>query len=147
MSDESSFMITHLIDALRDVLPATESDQLDEYASQAAHAGSAKSAEWRRAIACARWSDRIVALPAHRHLRAEAAKSIEAVRLAETTAAFQLGQLVAAESRSGVSPEFAAELDWVYEAVHVAGKVAHEIGWPAVPWRQLLEEMLAVPNS
>lgn len=147
MNDESSFMITHLIDALRDVLPPDASDQLNAYALRAAHAGSAKDAERSRALACARWSERIVALPAHRHLRAEVAKSIEAVRLAETTTAFQLGQLVAAESRSGVSPEFAAEIDWIYEAVHVAAKVAGEIGWPKVPWQQLLDDMLAIPNS
>ena len=145
VTDNSSFMITHLIDGLQEVLPNTEGPQLEEFTKLAAEVGSDPSAEWQRAFRCAKWAEAMVSLPAHRHLIREAERSLEAVRLVEGTAATTLGQYV--PSPWHVSNEFAVEITWVYEALHVAEKVAAAIGWEKVPWSQLLSDLISVRSG
>jgi hypothetical protein len=143
-SDASSFMISTLIESLHDRLPESELPKLVPYERQATQVGSDPIAERHRAFACARWTERIVALPAHRHLGAEARKAVQIVKEVADTAGWEMINLERLPRGIGVSPRFEAELTWVTEAVHVAEQVAAKVGWPAVPWEELLQEVLKV---
>jgi hypothetical protein len=147
--DRSSFIISHLISGLSHVMAEDEQTKLAPYERQAAEAGSEPTAEWHRAYKCAKWAESTVSLPAHHHLVAEAAKAIEVVTRVEKTVGAEIGDLLEVPFAAGfsVSPRFEAEITWVYEAVHVAEKVAAKVGWDHVPWQQLLVDVLSVPTG
>jgi hypothetical protein len=142
--DGSSVVIGAAISALSEHLPASESPKLAGYEAQAAVAGSAPHAEWHRAYSCARWAEQIVSKPAHHHLAADAAKTLEIVREVGVTVGAEVRDLGYIPLGKGVSFRFQTELAWVYEAVHVAARVADDVGWDAVPWEQLLQGMLDI---
>jgi hypothetical protein len=144
-SDTSSFMVSTLIESLRDSLPESELAKLAPYERQAIQAGPDPTAEWHRAFACARWTKEIVALPAHHQLESEAHKAVQIVKEVADTAGWEMINLGRLPLGIGVSPRFEAELTWVTEAVHVAERVAAKVGWPSVPWEQLLQDVLNVP--
>jgi hypothetical protein len=143
-SDTSSFMISTLLESLRDHLPASELERLAPYERQARQAGSDPTAEWHRAFACARWTDKVVALPAHSHLGADARQAVHIVKQVADTAGWEIINLERLPRGIGVSPRFEAELNWVTEAVHVADAVASKLGWSAVPWEELIREVMSV---
>ncbi len=145
MTEHPSFMLSHLLDGLREVLPEADLSDLAAYQERAAQTTSSKEAEWKRAFRCAQWSEEIVGLPAHRHLAADAERSLEAVRLVEGTAATALGQLV--PSGLHVSNDFAVEITWVYEALRVAERAAATVGWSSVPWRRLLDDLISIGDE
>jgi hypothetical protein len=145
-TDTSSFVATHLIEGLSHVMPEDQQAKLAPYAERAARAGSNKTAEWHRAYKCAKWAEQIVSLPAHNHLVAESKKALEAIKEIEETVGSEIGDLLELPLGISVSPEFEAEITWVYEAVHVAEKVANKVGWDAVPWEQLVEDVLSVTD-
>ena len=158
--DRSSFVITSFLQRLADVMPEEERAKVAPYERRAAVAGSEQKAEWQRAYKCAKWAERIVALPAHRHLAAEAERAIEALKEIEKTLGAELPDLNDVPFSSGpgatlslalgggkgypVSARLEAEIEWSFEAVHVAEKVAAQVGWGKVPWEALVEEMLAI---
>jgi hypothetical protein len=143
----SSVIVSSAIKALHEVLPVTETAKLVAYHEQALTAGADPNAEWHRAYACARWADQIVAIPAHHHLGADAARALEIVREVGVTIGAEIRDIEYLPFGRSVSPQFQTELAWVYEAVHVAEKAAEKSGWNAVPWEQLLQTMLAVGHS
>jgi hypothetical protein len=145
--DASSPMISALLEALGEHLPACDQGKLDAYRRRAEHAGAHPTAEWHRAYRCAQWADEIVALPAQHHLAAEADKARQVVREITETIGAELRDLQYLPRGRSVSPRFQAELAWVLEAVHVAQRVAAKIGWDNVPWERLLDDVLAVPSA
>jgi hypothetical protein len=146
-SDTSSFMVSTLIESLRNSLPESELAKLAPYERQAIQAGSDPTAEWHRAFACARWTEEIVALPAHHQLGSEARKAVQIVKEVADTAGWEMINLGRLPRGIGVSPRFEAELTWVTEAVHVAERVAANVGWQAVPWEKLVQDVLNVPAA
>jgi hypothetical protein len=156
-------MTVHLLKGLSDAMPPDRRAALDPYQARAATAGDDPGLEWQRAYRCAKWADRVVALPAHHHLVADARRAVEAVREVEKTIGAELADLIERPFASGeganlslswgggkgypVSPRLELEIEWVFEAVHIAEKVAAKAGWDAVPWPDLVEEMLAVQVS
>ena len=141
----SSVIVSSAIKALHEVLPSAETPKLVAFHEQALTAGADPKAEWHRAYACARWADQIVALPAHHHLGADAARALEIVREVGVTIGAEIRDIEYLPFGRSVSPQFQTELAWVYEAVHVAEKAAEKSGWDAVPWEQLLHNMLDIP--
>jgi len=150
MSDErSSFIISHFLSGLGHAMPAQEQEKLEPFKALAAQAGSDETAEWHRAFKCAKWAERIVAVPEHNLLVTVAEKAVEIVKEVEATVGAEIGDLLEvpfAAIGHPVSPRFEAEITWVYEAVHVAERVAADAGWAAVPWQELVTEMLSVPD-
>jgi hypothetical protein len=144
--DHASVIISSAITAFHEHLPASETAKLVGYQAQADTAGADPRAEWHRAYACARWADQIVTIPEHRHLAADAKKALEIVREVGVTFGAELRDLGYLPLGQAVSPRFQTELAWLYEAVHVARKVAEKFGWDEVPWEQLLRDMLAIPG-
>ncbi len=121
------------------------SEELAPYRAGAAKLGSDERAEWRRAFVCARWAVDVASQPGHGHLAHILSTSHEAVRLFGDAVATETERLVP-EAGWRVSAQFAAEIAWVDEACRLAGEVAREHGWEAVPWRRLVESVLAVPD-
>ena len=142
--DRTSAVILTAIKALHQKVPPSETPKLVGYQEQALIAGSDPTMEWHRAYACARWAEQIVGLPAHHHLAADAAKALEIVREVGVTFGSEVRDLEYLPLGKAVSPHFQTELAWVYEAVHVAAKVAEKIGWDAVGWEQLVQNMLDI---
>jgi hypothetical protein len=145
VADQPSFIITHLIDGLRDVLPEPEQAKLGPYQARAATAGADETAEWHRAYRCARWAADVVSTPAHTGLAGELRRVLEVVKQVEETVGGQISNFFELPYRQALSPKMEAELTWIYEAVHVAEKVAGKVGWDAVGWQGLLDEVLAIP--
>ena len=147
MADQPSFIVTHLIDGLRDALPEAEQARLAPYAARAATAGSDETAEWHRAYRCARWAADVVATPAHSGLTGELRRVLEVVKEVEETVGGQISNFFEIPYRQALSPRLEAELTWVYEALHIAEKVAARVGWDQVDWEQLLDDLLAIPTD
>lgn len=145
MADQPSFVITHVISALRDAMPAEEAARLAPYEERAARAGSDETAEWHRAYRCAQWAAEIVARPTDSHLAGELRKVLEVVKQVEEVVGGQISNFFEIPYGQSLSPRLETEITWVYEAVHVAGKVAEKVGWGEVGWPALLEGLLAVP--
>jgi hypothetical protein len=146
-SDPGSFMISSLIKRLRKELPASERAKLAPYYNRAYDAGADSTAEWHRAFRCAQWAVQIVSQPAHHHLTADAEHALEVVREVRKTIGAELLDLEFLPLGGSVSPRFQAELTWVEEAARVAEKVAAKSGWEAVPWEQLLQDMLKIGST
>ncbi len=146
MDVEPSFVINHLLECLAGAMPKQEAADLEPYRRRAAQLGSEARAEWHRAFLCARWAGQVVSLPQHSHLARLVSTSEEAVRLLGDAVATELGRLVP-EVGWRVSAGFAAEIAWVDEACRLATEVARDRGWDTVPWRDLLEAVLAVPEG
>ncbi len=138
-------MAAHLLDCLGTAMTAGPSEELAHYRARAAKLGSDERSEWHRAFACARWAVEVASQPEHGHLAHILSASHEAVRLFGDAVATETGRLVP-EAGWRVSAQFAAEIAWVDEACRLAREVARERGWEAVPWRPLLESVLAVPE-
>ena len=145
MADQPSFIITKLIDGLRDVLPEAERPRLAAYDARAATAGADETAEWHRAYRCARWAADVVATPAQSGLSGELRTVLQVVKEVGETVGGQISNFFELPYRQALSPRMEAELTWIYEAVHVAEKVAAKAGWDAVGWEELLDEVLAIP--
>ena len=145
MADQSSFIISHLIGGLRDVMPESERPKLAPYEVRAATAGSDETAEWHRAYRCARWAADVVATPVDTGLAGGLRKALQVVKEVEETVGGQISNFFEIPYRQSLSPKMDAELTWIYEAVHVAEDVAGKVGWEEVGWEALLDEVLAIP--
>jgi hypothetical protein len=140
----ASVVVSAAIKAFQETLPAETTPALVELHEQALVAGADPRAEWHRAYACARWAEKLVAMPTHRHLAVHARRAVEVVREIGITFGAELRDLENVPFGRSVSPRFETELAWVYEAVHVANAVAEKSSWDDVPWQDLLREMLAI---
>ncbi len=138
-------MAAHLLECLSSAMTTVPKEELASYRAQASRLGSEERAEWHRAFACARWAVGVASLPEHGHLARLLSTSQEAVRLFGDAVATEAGRLVP-EAGWRVAAQFAAEIAWVDEACRLAGEVARDHGWEAVPWRRLLESVLSVPE-
>ena len=143
--DQSSFVITHVIQGLRDAMPPEERVKLAPYETRAATAGSDPTAEWHRAYRCAQWASEVVATPTHSGLAGGLRKAVEVVKQVEAAVGGQISNFFEIPYGQALSPKLEAELTWVYEAVHVAEGVAEKVGWDEVGWSALLDDLLAVP--
>ncbi len=138
-------MAAHLLECLGAAMTTGPKEELAKYRAQASALGSDERAEWHRAFACARWAVGVASQPEHGHLAHFLSTSQEAVRLFGDAVATEAERLVP-EAGWRVSAQFAAEIAWVDEACRLAGELARDRGWEAVPWRRLLDSVLSVPE-
>ncbi len=151
-STGSSPIVEGLMNGLREILPEDERSKLAAYAKRA---GDTKPrGDFHRARHCLHWAIEVTEQPKHSHL------SGVAVRLKETYKAWQdvvLGAEFGSDVKMGtgnpaqeikgdqkVGPGEDIELLWVGEAVAVAKSAAEKSGWDAVPWENLLQEVLEI---
>ncbi len=137
---------------LREILPDDQRQKLDGYLPQAE--ASSPKGDFRRARHCLHWAVMVAESPDHSHL------SGLAIRLKETHKAWQdiwLGTEFGSEIEIGkgqpsqeikgdqkIGPGEDIELLWVQEATDVARSAAEKSGWDAVPWEELLQEVLQI---
>ena len=137
-------IISELVNQLRSAMPAGEAEKLLKYETQIAASRQTKNVELRRALACAHWAVRLVGQEEHGHFahliteaREVAEESYQTLRAAGTAAA-------SARYAFPASARLMARAAWVDEAARVAKAVAQQSGWQAVPWEDLLQELLAI---
>jgi hypothetical protein len=151
-SSGSSPIIKGLMNGLREILPEDEQAALDAYTGQAEQAQP--RGDFHRAWHCLHWAIEVTEQPKHSHL------SGVGVRLKETYKAWQdvvLGAEFGSDVKMGtgnpsqeikgdqkIGPGEDIELLWVGEAVAVAKSAAEKSGWDAVPWRNLMQEVLQI---
>lgn len=143
----ASVIIQHLLDGLANVLPAEQQGALAGFIAEARDRKATDAAEWHRAFACADWAARVVSLPERNHLAGRARRALEVVKEATQAVRSQYENLLQVPVGQQTSPSYEVEITWVYEAIHVAEDVAAEVGWDAVPWQELVRDVLAVPTE
>jgi hypothetical protein len=137
---------------LEAILPEDQRAKLATYSQQAEE--SSPKGDFHRARYCLHWAIKLAESPEHSHL------SGLATRLKETHKAWQdiwLGaefgyQVERGRSGPGhdikgdqkIGPGEDIELLWVEEATDVAKAAAEKSGWDAVPWEELVQEVLKV---
>ena len=132
-----SEMLVYLDDALEKVLPEDEFHKLEAHDAEIARTTS--HGDFHRCLRCAEWAVELTARPEHTHLR-HLARQLEAVlhEFHDADWAFEFGIFTPGRAVTDV------ELAWVDDAVAVAGAAAGASGWAAVPWEQLLVELIAL---
>lgn len=139
--ESPSPMLRYLDDALEDVLPD------DEYAKLTAHdaeiANTTSHGDFHRCFRCAEWAVDLAAKPEHSHLGGLVERLRAVVHeMRDTTWAAEFGIRGPGRTVTDV------ELSWVDEAIAAAKAAAEKSGWGAVPWEQLLVDLIAIePRS
>jgi hypothetical protein len=148
----SSPIVKTLMLDLHAAMPEEERQKLDGYQAEAD--ATVPEGDFHRARLCLRWAVKVAEMPEHSHL------AHVSTRLKETYKAWQdivfgteFGSRVergwGAEGhditgKQKIGPGEDIELLWVGEAVSVAKDAAEKSGWSAVPWEQLVQDVLAV---
>lgn len=135
-----SRILVFLDDKLEEVLPE------DEYAKLTKHdaeiASTTSHGDFHRCFRCAEWAVELTGRPEHSHLR-HLVLDLEAAlhEVRETGWAVEFGIMTPGRTVTDV------EVTWVDEAVKVAQSAAQQSGWAAVPWEQLLVDLIALEPS
>lgn len=131
-------ILRYLDDALEQVLPEAEYAKLTRHDEEIA--ATTSSGDFHRCLHCARWALSLADEPGRGALAGklqELKKMVEEIH--ETWSGFRFGSIV---PDSPVVTD--VEVKWVDEAVRTAAAVAADVGWDAVPWEQLLDELVAM---
>jgi len=133
-------MLVHMNDELEKVLPEPEYEKLVLHDAQIAKTTS--RGDFHRCFRCAEWVVELTSAPEHSHLR-HLGRELEAVvhELHDTDWAVEFGAATPGRIITDV------ELTWVDDAVKAATAAAEVSGWGAVPWEQLLIELIAIEPS
>ena len=128
-------------------MPPEEVTRLDAYGPQITTSKRSKEVELRRALACAEWALRVVGRPGHGHLAHLVTEAREVVQ--ESFETLRAAGVAAASARYvyPASARLMVRAAWVDEAVRVARAVAEQSGWQAVPWEELLQQLLEIGSN
>jgi hypothetical protein len=124
-------IISYFVKEIESSLPAADKKKLDNYAQavvKTTHHGDLK-----RARLCAEWAVQMAERSSNSNL-SHFVKRLEEIRKLEKDSIF------GAEFGAGED----VEIQWVDDAVAIAKSEGERAGWNAVPWEDLLKEMLAV---
>jgi hypothetical protein len=121
------------------LLPSEEESKLAEF--ETAIAATTEDGDRERSRLCAKWALGVADRSAHSHVGG-LVKELREARTLEKDAIFgaEFGTL----KIGGVESREDARLEWVDDAVTVAEAEAKHSGWVAVPWQELLKELLVV---
>ncbi|MGO8861652.1 MAG: hypothetical protein ACLQRH_12925 [Acidimicrobiales bacterium] len=142
MSDvkSPSPIISYFVKEIERDLPAEEKEKLARYSD--AIAKTTHHGDFRRAWHCAEWAIRMAEGPSSSHL-GHIVKDLKELRKLEKDSVF--GADFGLRKDGGMfAPGEDAELQWVDDTVAVARARAERSGWEAVPWEDLLAELLAI---
>ena len=140
--NEPSPIIGYFIRELMPNLSPADQPRLERYedaASKTTHHG-----DFRRAWHCADWAITMAERSSDSHVGRLGAALKEKHQLWKDTI---FGAEFGAMPGDGIGPGQDAEIQWVDDAIAVATAEADRVGWPAVPWEELLKTMLAVPST
>jgi hypothetical protein len=151
-STGSSPIVKGLMNNLREILPEEQRQKLDAYTDQA-EAATPKG-DFHRARYCLHWAVKTAESPEHSHLSGLATRLKEAHKAwkdiwlgTEFGTQVEVGKGAASQEIKGeqkIGPGEDVELLWVEEATDVAKSAAEKSGWDAVPWEQLVQEVLRI---
>lgn len=130
-------ILAYLDDALEQVLPEAEYAKLTRHDQDIAATTSA--GDFHRCLHCARWA---VAVADHAgHGASGVVQGLKAVveEMRDTWQGVRFGSIV---RDSPVVTD--VEVKWVDDAVRTAVEVADKHGWDAVPWEQLIDELVTI---
>lgn len=130
-------ILRYLDDELEKVLPEDAYARLT--ARDAAVAATTSTHDFHRCLHCARWA---VSVAEHTgHGLAGPLQELKTVveALHDTWAGVRFGSIV---PNSPVVTD--VELEWVDAALRTARQVAERSGWDAVPWEQLVDDLIAM---
>jgi hypothetical protein len=136
-------IISYFARELEPSLPAADKEKLARYSD--AIAKTTHHGDFRRAWHCAEWAIRMAEREStshHDHL----VKHLKELRKLEKDSV--LGAEFGLMKDGGMfAPGEDAEIQWVDDTVAVAKAEAERSGWDAVPWEELLKELLAIAPS
>ena len=136
-------MATYLLRELGRILPAADQARLARYADDVA--GTTRHGDLRRAFRCAEWAVRVAAGSSdspHRRMIGRLREGVDLWR--DSLFGAHFGVAVA----DGIGPGTDVEIQWVEAAVTLAAAEAERSGWDAVPWEELVREVLgATPGE
>ena len=133
MSENTSTVLHAFVDEIKDVFPPAETQKLKAHAPAIAECTAHH--DHARSHRCATWAIRLVKAQASDHPEWEKIK--EEHKFWEDAWAG-----VEWAPRLHISPEEGIRTEWAQEAVDVARRVASVSGWAAVPWEDLLVELI-----
>lgn len=135
-------ILAYLDDALERVLPEAEYSRLTGH--DQAVAATTSAGDFHRCLHCARWAVTLADRSGHGGAAGIAAGLKKVVEeLHDTWSGVRFGSIV---RDSPVVTD--VEVRWVDQALQTASAVAEDQGWEAVPWEQLVEELVALePES
>ena len=130
-------MLVHLDDALEQVLPEGELSKLNAHDAEVARTSGHH--DLHRCFRCAEWAVDLLSRPEHSHLGQLGHRLQEVLHEAhQGDWAVEFGMFVSN------APLTDLEVAWVDDAVGAAKAVADQSGWSAVPWEELLVELIAM---
>ena len=129
-----SFLISYFVKEIGSSLPAGEKAKLAAYAP--AIAKTTHDGEFTRARQCAEWAVQMAERSSHSRL-SHFVKHLEELRKLEKDSVF-------GAEFDPMRPRQDVEIQWADDAVAIAKSEGERVGWNAVPWEDLLKEMLAV---
>jgi hypothetical protein len=130
-------MLRYFDDAFEKVLPDEEYQKLTSHDAEMATTTS--RGDFHRCFRCAEWAVDLAAQSEHSHLQHFVSELKEVVReIRDTDWAVEFGIFTPGRTVTDV------ELTWVDDAIKVAQGAAEKSGWGAVPWENLLEELIAI---
>ncbi len=140
-------MLVYLDDALEQVLPEEALSRLNAHDQEIAQTSGEH--DLRRCFRCAQWAVDLLSPPEHSHLRYLVHRLEEVLHEAHQGEwAMRFGVDVAEAIDHSHAPVLDVELTWVDDAVAAAKAAAEKSGWGAVPWEQLLVELITMePES
>ena len=131
-------IIDYFVHEIEPSLPDEGKARLSSYADRIA--GTTHHGDFRRAWHCADWAIRVAEASSgskHGHL-------VTGLKEKHTLWKDTIFGVEFGAKPDGVGPGQDAEIQWVDDAVAIAKDEADRSGWDAVPWEDLLKEMLAV---
>ncbi len=147
MSDEAqsttstpSEILRYIDDSLEKILPEDEYRKLTALDTEMA--ATTSRGDFHRCFRCAEWAVALAGASEHSHL----ARLVTELKTAlhefhDMDWAIDFGIFRPGRTVTDV------ELSWVDDALKVAQAVAQESGWDAVPWEELLRQLIAIePN-
>jgi hypothetical protein len=132
-----SEMLRYIDDSLEKVLPDDEYSKLTQHDAEIAKTTS--RGDFHRCFRCAEWAVQLATQSEHSHLDHLVTRlKVIVHEIHDTDWAVEFGVLTPGRTVTDV------ELTWVDDAIAIAQAVAQKSGWGAVPWEQLLEELIAI---
>jgi hypothetical protein len=128
---------TYLVRELGRILPEADRARLARYAPEVR--ATTRHGDLRRAYRCAEWAVRVAgggSEPHHGRLIGRLRERLDIGR--DSLFGAHFGVAVG----DGVGPGTDVEIQWVEAAVTVAAAEAEQSGWDAVPWEDLVRQVL-----
>jgi hypothetical protein len=139
MSETSSVVLHAFIDEIRDVFPPEQAAKVHPH--QGAISKCTEHHDHRRSHRCAVWAIDLVEAQKAPHPEWEKIKE-EHKFWEDAWAGVEWPLLMGMQ----ISPKDGIRTEWAQETVDVANRVAAVAGWDAVPWEQLLVELIEMEH-